>query len=142
MGRRRQGNSTPQKNNNSIEDLLGNEGNEYLIPDPKRKIINMANELKEELKNEYSEIIREKLQEKVKENIQNQLKEYQDTTNKKLEKIQKQLNELRKGFNKLQNETKKTSRKQTCEIKTAQDMKEDFNKDMENLKKKRIQQKS
>jgi hypothetical protein len=43
MGRRRQANCTPQKNN-SIEDLVGNEENEYLAPDPKT-IINVTNEL-------------------------------------------------------------------------------------------------
>jgi uncharacterized protein involved in exopolysaccharide biosynthesis len=40
--------------------------------------------------------------EELKANIQKQLKEYQDNTNKKLEKTQKQLNELRENFNKLQ----------------------------------------
>jgi adenylate kinase family enzyme len=51
--------------------------------------------LKEEIKNELFEILMEKLQDKVKENIQNQLKEYQDNTNKRVEKTQKQLNKLR-----------------------------------------------
>jgi hypothetical protein len=45
MGRRRrQGNSTHQKTNNSIEDFVGNEGNEYMVPNPNRMIINMTNE--------------------------------------------------------------------------------------------------
>jgi hypothetical protein len=34
MWRRRQENSTLQKNNNSIEDLVGNEENKHLVPDP------------------------------------------------------------------------------------------------------------
>jgi hypothetical protein len=39
MGRkRRQGNSTSQKNN-SIEDLVGNEENEYQGPDPNRMMM-------------------------------------------------------------------------------------------------------
>jgi hypothetical protein len=97
MGKRRR-----QKTNNSIEDLMGNEENEYPVTDPKRMMINMSNEfndvykdlLKGEIKNELFEIFMEKLQEKVKANIQNQLKEYQDNTNEKLQ-MQKQLNELR-----------------------------------------------
>jgi hypothetical protein len=35
MGRkRRQGNTTPQKTNNSIQDLVENEGKSYLVSDP------------------------------------------------------------------------------------------------------------
>jgi hypothetical protein len=41
---RRQGNSTPQKKNNSIEELVGNE---YPVPDPNRVMINITNELNE-----------------------------------------------------------------------------------------------
>jgi hypothetical protein len=86
--RRRQGNSTPQKINNSTENLVGNEENEYGVPYPNRMMINMTNELSdvhkelliEEIKNELIGILREKLQEKIKQNIQNQLKKYQDTT--------------------------------------------------------------
>jgi conjugal transfer/entry exclusion protein len=54
---------------------------------------------------------------------------------KKLEKTQKQLNELRKDFNKFQSETKKTIQEIYEIKKTTQDMKEEFNKDMENLRK-------
>jgi hypothetical protein len=43
--RRMEGNSTPQKTNNSTEDLVGNEENEYPVPDPNRMMINMSNEL-------------------------------------------------------------------------------------------------
>jgi hypothetical protein len=32
---RKQGNSTPQKTNSSIEDSVRNEQNEYPVPDPK-----------------------------------------------------------------------------------------------------------
>jgi hypothetical protein len=39
--------------------------------------------LKDELKREFIYIIMEELQEKLKENLQKQLKEYQDSTNKK-----------------------------------------------------------
>jgi hypothetical protein len=48
--RRRQGNSTPQKNN-SIEDLLENEENEYPLADPNRTMINITNELSDIQKN-------------------------------------------------------------------------------------------
>jgi hypothetical protein len=49
MGRRRQRNTIPQNINNSIEDLVENEGNESLLADPSRKIISMSTELNEEL---------------------------------------------------------------------------------------------
>jgi hypothetical protein len=39
MGRGRQRNCTPQKNN-SIEDLVGNEENEYPVPEPNKTMIN------------------------------------------------------------------------------------------------------
>jgi hypothetical protein len=46
MGRRRRsGNPTSPKTNNSIEDLVGNEENEYPAPDPNRTIINITNKL-------------------------------------------------------------------------------------------------
>jgi hypothetical protein len=53
--------------------------------------------LKEEIMNEISEIVMEKLQGMVKQKVQDELKQYQDFTNK-LEKTQKQLNELREDF--------------------------------------------
>jgi hypothetical protein len=43
MGRRREGNYTPQKNN-SMEDLVGNEGNGYPVSDPNQTMINVSNE--------------------------------------------------------------------------------------------------
>jgi hypothetical protein len=42
-----------------------------------------------------------KLKKELKENMQKQLKEYQEDTDNKLEKTQKQLNYLRQDFNKL-----------------------------------------
>jgi hypothetical protein len=58
-------------------------------------------------------------------------KKNQDSTNKKLEKTQKQVNELRYDIYKLQGETKETTKKEICELKkTTQDMKEEFNKDI------------
>jgi hypothetical protein len=36
MGSTSQGNTTPQRTNNSTEDLVDNEGNQYLVTDPSR----------------------------------------------------------------------------------------------------------
>jgi hypothetical protein len=43
MGRRRDENCTPQRNN-STEDLVGNEENGYPVPDPNKTMINVTNE--------------------------------------------------------------------------------------------------
>jgi hypothetical protein len=43
MGRRRDGNYSPQKNN-SIQDSLGNEENRYPVPDPNKAMINVTKE--------------------------------------------------------------------------------------------------
>jgi hypothetical protein len=69
-GRRRQGNLTPQKTNNSIEELVGNEENEYSVPDPNRTMLIMTNEpndvhkksLKEEIMIEIIKLVMDKLQ--------------------------------------------------------------------------------
>jgi hypothetical protein len=45
MGRRRPGNPTPQKSNNSIEDLVRNEENEYPDSGLNRTMINITNYL-------------------------------------------------------------------------------------------------
>jgi hypothetical protein len=135
MGRRRRpGNFTAQKNNISIEKLMGNEENEYPVLTKKKPIINITNELndiqknkslKEEIMDELNEILMDKLQETFKQNVQDELKQYQDVTNKKLEKTQKQLNELREDFNKYQGKTKETSKKEIHEMKTKPDMKKE-----------------
>jgi hypothetical protein len=97
MGRKRgQGNFTPQKKNNSIKDLVENEENEYPVPDPNRMMKNIINKLNdihkknlsEEIMEAIMEILMEKLQKMVKENVQDELKQYQDATNK-LQKTQK-----------------------------------------------------
>jgi uncharacterized protein YlxW (UPF0749 family) len=61
--------------------------------------------------NEFIEIVMEKIQKMAKQNVQDELKQHQDTASKKLEKTQKELNELRQHFNKLQSETKETIKK-------------------------------
>jgi chromosome segregation ATPase len=89
------------------------EGNEFPVADVRR----MFNELKEELNNSMNP---------------------KSTWTNELEKTQKQLNYLKEDFNKLQNETKKIIKKREInEIKkTAKDMKEEFNKEIERLRKK------
>jgi hypothetical protein len=44
MGRRRDGNYTPQKQKNSIKESMGNEENGYPIPDPNKIMINVTSE--------------------------------------------------------------------------------------------------
>jgi esterase/lipase len=111
--RRKQVNSTHKNSNNPVEDLVRNAENEYPVPDPNKTIIHMTNDihknsLKEEIMNDLIKILMEKLQEKVKQNIRDVLKQYQGTTNKKHEKAQKKLAELREDFNKLKSERKET----------------------------------
>jgi hypothetical protein len=127
--KRRPGNTILQKTNNSIEDLVGNEENEYSVLDPKRTMINITNELSDAQKkisgrkdisssqDEITEKFMEKLQDMVNQKVKDALKKYQDTTNKNLEKTQKQLNELREKFTKLQSETKETIKKEIYEVK-------------------------
>jgi hypothetical protein len=138
--RRRQGNSISQKTNNSIEDLLGNEEYEYSVLDPNRTMINMTKDindvhkkfLKEEIMNDLIDILTQKPQKTVKQNAQNELKEYQDTTIKTLERTKKQPNELSEDFNKHQSETKETFKKEIYELRiTTQNIKVEMNKDME-----------
>jgi hypothetical protein len=97
--------------------------------------------LKEEIINELIEIFREKLQETVKEMVQGELKQYQDTTNKKNWKDTETTKWTQRGLDKFKSKTKETINKEIYEMKIVQDMKEEFNKDMENSEK-RIKQKS
>jgi hypothetical protein len=92
MGRRKPGKPTHQKTSNSIEDLVGNEENEYVVPDPNRTMINITNDLndahkkkslEEEIRDEITEKLMEKLQNTVNQKVQNALKIYEDTINKK-----------------------------------------------------------
>jgi hypothetical protein len=58
MGRRRRpGNPTSQKTNNSIEDLVGNEKNEYPVPHSNSTMINITNELSDAHENTLKEEI-------------------------------------------------------------------------------------
>jgi 1,2-phenylacetyl-CoA epoxidase catalytic subunit len=78
----------------------------------------------------------EKLQDMVNQKIQDALKKYQDTTNKKHKKTQKQINKFREDIDKLQSERKETILEEIYEMKPTQDIKEEFNKDTENFRKK------
>jgi hypothetical protein len=68
MGRRRMpGNPIPpQKNNNSIEDLVKNEENEYPVPDPNRTMINITNDLS----NAHKKLLKEEIMDKITEIIE------------------------------------------------------------------------
>jgi hypothetical protein len=83
---------------------VGNEENEYLFP-----VTTTKKSLKEKVINELIEILMKKLQEMVKQNVEDEIKHHDII--KKLEKTQKQLNELREDLNKLQSEMKETIKK-------------------------------
>jgi DNA-binding transcriptional regulator YiaG len=53
----------------------------------------------------------EKILDRVNQNVQNKLKKFQDTKNKEYEKIQKQINELRRALNVHQSATVNTIEK-------------------------------
>jgi hypothetical protein len=93
MGRRSPENSTPKKTNNSIKELVGNDENRYLAPDPNKTMVNITNETSDAHKNSLKEEVMEEI------------------TEKHMEKLLdiKQLNGLRQDFNKLQSKTKETT---------------------------------
>jgi hypothetical protein len=107
MGRSRDGDHSPEKNN-SIQDLVGNEENGYPVPDFNKTMINVTegpsdtniNTLKEEILEEISEKFMEKIIDRVKQNVQDALKKFQDTKDKEHEMTRKQIKELREDFNK------------------------------------------
>jgi hypothetical protein len=101
-------------------------------------MINISNEptdtyrksIKEEIIEEDTEKLLEKIPDKVNMKVQ-------DTMNKELKMTQKQIKELREDFNKHQSETKDTIKKGIYKLKmTTQNIKEELNKSMENLRKK------
>jgi hypothetical protein len=120
-------------------------GNGYAVPDPNKTMINFTKEtsdiqkrtLKEEMLEEITEKFMDKILDMVKQNVQNALKKFQDTKNKEQEKTQKQINDLREEFNKHQSVSKDTVKKETYKGKmTTQNIEEELNKNMENLRKK------
>jgi hypothetical protein len=98
MGRKRDGNHFPNKNN-LIQDSEGNE-NRYPVLDSNKTKINDAkeledvhkNNLKEEILQVVTENFMEMLLDMVNQNLQEALKKFQDTKNKEYEKTQKQIN--------------------------------------------------
>jgi triacylglycerol esterase/lipase EstA (alpha/beta hydrolase family) len=87
-----------KNNNNSIENLVGNEENGYQVPDPNKTMINVTNEprnahkkksLKEEIMEEITVKLMEKTLDTVNQKLQDVLKRFQHTKNKEYEKIQK-----------------------------------------------------
>jgi hypothetical protein len=99
--------------------LVGNEENEYPVPDSDRMMLilnNKWNDIHKKISQRgnyewnHWDSHREATS-TVKQKVQDELKEYQDTTNKKLEKTQKQLSELREDFDKLQSERTETIKK-------------------------------
>jgi hypothetical protein len=87
MGRRRDGNHSPQKNN-SIQDSGGNEENGYPVSDLKKTMINVTKEpsdthiktLKEVILDDITEKFMEKILDMI--NIQDAIEKSQDTKNK------------------------------------------------------------
>jgi cell division protein FtsX len=129
---------------------VGNKEKGYLLLDLNKPMIYVTKEpsnshiitLKEEILEDITEKFMEKLLDMANQNVQDALKKFQDTKNKEHEKKQKQIKELRENFNKHQSKTKDTIKTEMYELKMiTQNIKEDLNKDMENLGK-RIKQKS
>jgi hypothetical protein len=81
MGRRRQGNPTPQKTNNiSTEDLVENEGNEYMAADPSGMMISISKKFNEDLKVMLKEELSKLLKEELMEELQKKLIENKQKT--------------------------------------------------------------
>jgi predicted transcriptional regulator len=79
----------------------------------------------------------EKILDMINQNIQDSLKKFQDNKNKEHEKTQKQVKELKEDFNKHQSEIKDSVERGIHKLKrTTQIIKEELNKDMENLTRK------
>jgi hypothetical protein len=104
---------------------VGNEENEYPVPDPNKTMIHVTEEpsdahkntLKEEILQEITEKFKEKTLDMVSQNVQDALKKFEDTKNKEYEKTQKQINELRDDLNKHQSKTKDTIKRERNELK-------------------------
>jgi hypothetical protein len=124
---------------------VGNKEKGYLLLDLNKPMIYVTKEpsnshiitLKEEILEDITEKFMKKLLDMVNQNVQDALKKFQGTKNKEHNMTQKQINELRDDYNKHQSETKDRIKKQIYELKmTTQNVKQELNKDMENLRKK------
>jgi hypothetical protein len=90
------------------------------------------NTLKEEILEDITKKFIEKILDMVNLNVQDVLKKFEGT-----KKTQKQIKKLREEFNKHQSETKDPIKREIDELKlTTQNIKEELDKDMENLRKK------
>jgi hypothetical protein len=73
----------------------------------------------------------------VNQNIQEELKKFQEDKNTEYEKTQKQISEIIEALNKCQTETETTTNREVKELRSKIDnIKEEVNHDMENLRKK------
>jgi polyhydroxyalkanoate synthesis regulator phasin len=82
------------------------------------------------------------LLDKVNQNVHEALKKFQDNKNKGYEKTQKQISELIGPLNKYQSETENTINREITELRMKIDnIKEEVNHDMENIRKKKKKQK-
>jgi type I site-specific restriction endonuclease len=143
MGRRRMETTLLKKK----QFYIGFNGKEngYPVPDLNKTLINVTKKpsdthiktLQEEILEDITEKFMEKILDMVNQNVQDALKKFQNTKNKEHEKTQKQIKELREDFNKHQHETKDTVKREIYELKMRiQNIKEELNKDMENLREK------
>jgi hypothetical protein len=94
-------------------------------------------EKKEEILQVINENFIEMLTDMVNQNVQGALKKFQDNKNKEYEKTQKQINEIIGALNKYKSETENTTNRGINELRIKTDnIKEEVNHDMENLRKK------
>jgi hypothetical protein len=92
---------------------------------------------KKNFKEEICEKFMEKILDMANQNVQDALKKFPDTKNKEHEMTQKQIKELRVDFNEHQSETKDIIKREIHELKRiTQIIKEELNKDLENLRRK------
>jgi ElaB/YqjD/DUF883 family membrane-anchored ribosome-binding protein len=128
-----------------LRDSEGNEENRYPVPNSNKTKINDArepnnahkNSLKEEIPQVITENFMEMLLDMVNQNVQEVVTKFQDTKNKEYKKTQKQINALIEALNKHQSETENTKNREINEFRPKIDnVKEEVNHDMENLRKK------
>jgi hypothetical protein len=137
MGRRkRDGNHLPQKNSSiRIQWEMrkrDTDVNKTMINITKEPNDAHKNTLKEEILEDITKKFIEKILDMVNLNVQDVLKKFEGT-----KKTQKQIKKLREDFNKHQSETKDPIKREIDELKlTTQNIKEELDKDMENLRKK------
>jgi hypothetical protein len=98
MGRKRDGNHSPQKNN-SIQDLVGNEVSGYTFPDLNKTMINVIKEPSNIHIQSLKKKFMEKILDMVNQNVQDAFKKFQDTKNNMRRHRNKQRNSERTSTN-------------------------------------------